>query len=188
MLTKFRDLILHRLVHRLLTSAENDIRAETFTPQLPYTCLSRLCLVLTSSLGPWHERHMDVAKVRLLHLELELAEGFTKGHSLDVTYSSPKLNDADLWYFALPTHRYSSHPLHPLLDGVGDVWHHLDSLAQVISLPLLADHTLVNLPSSDIVVPSQRDVQESFIVAKVKVNLEKLFEGVLGILLGENKR
>ena len=184
MLTKFRDLVLHSLVHWLLTPAENDVRAETLTPQLPYTRLSRLRLVLTSSFGSWHKRHVDVAKVCLFHLELELTEGFTKGHSLNVTDGAPKLNDAHLRYFALPTHGQPSHPLDPLLDGVGDVRHHLDSLAQVIPLSLLADHALVNLPCRNIVVPTKRDVQKTFIVAKVEVNLEKLFEGKLGILTG----
>ena len=119
---------------------------------------------------------MDVAEVFPFHLELELTESFNKGHSLNIPNSSSKLDDANLWHFALPAHGQPGHPLHPLLDGVGDVRHHLDSLAKVVPLPLLADHALVNLPRCNIVVSTQGHVQESFIVAKVKVNLEDGFK------------
>ena len=129
---------------------------------------------------------MHVAEVFPFHLELELTESFDEGHSLDVPDGSSQLDDAHLWHFALPAHGQPGHPLHPLLDGVGDVRHHLHSLAQVIPLPLLADHALVNLPRRDIVVPTQGHVQESFIVAEVKVNLEDGFQKTLKI--GDKKR
>lgn len=47
----------------------------------------------------------------------------------------------------------------------------LDSFAEIVSLPLLVDDILVNLPSSQIVVFGESDIKEALVVTKVQVHL-----------------
>lgn len=47
----------------------------------------------------------------------------------------------------------------------------LHSLAQVVSLPLLVDDRLVDLPSGEVVVSGKTDVQETLIIPQVQIYL-----------------
>ena len=71
---------------------------------------------------------------RLAHLELELPQGLNEGHGLDVSHGPTQLNDAHVWGAIPPVHRDPSDALNPVLDGVGDVRHHLHRLPQVVPL------------------------------------------------------
>ena len=65
-----------------------------------------------------------------------------KGHGLDVADGPSQLDDADVRGAVLAVDRDVRDALDPVLDGVGDVRHHLDGLAEVLSLPLLLYHML----------------------------------------------
>ena len=50
-----------------------------------------------------------------------LPEGLHKGHAFDVTDGAPELDDANLRLLLVRADRDCRNPLHPALDGVGDV-------------------------------------------------------------------
>lgn len=50
----------------------------------------------------------------------------------------------------------------------------LDSFAKIVSLPLLVDDILVDLPSSQIVVFGESDIKEALIVTKVQVHFPSI--------------
>ncbi len=58
-------------------------------------------------------------------------------------------------------HRDLGDPGHPTLDGVRDVGDDLDSLAQVVSSPLLVDDMLIDLASRDVVVTMECDIEKA---------------------------
>ena len=71
-----------------------------------------------------------------------LPQGLNKRHALDVPNRSSELNDAYVWHPALPVHGRPSNTLDPVLDGVGDVRHYLDSLAQIVATALALNDML----------------------------------------------
>src|SRR5690606_22727208 len=65
----------------------------------------------------------------------------------------------------------TGHGPDPVLDLVGDVWDHLDGVAQVVAAPLLGDDAGVDLTGGHVGRPDQVDVEEALIVADVEVGL-----------------
>ena len=59
--------------------------------------------------------------------------------------------------------------LNPILNLVGDVRDYLDSLAQVVALPLLLNHIVIHLPCGDVVLLGKADVQEPLVVPKIQI-------------------
>lgn len=52
----------------------------------------------------------------------------------------------------------------------------LDSFAKIVSLPLLVDDILVDLPSGQIVVFGESDVEEALIVTQVQVHFPSIIQ------------
>jgi len=61
-----------------------------------------------------------------------------------------------------------------LLDGIGDVRHHLDGGAEIITPPLLGEDLLVDAARSDVVVPAGRPAGEALVMAKVEISLRAI--------------
>ena len=57
------------------------------------------------------------------------------------------------------------------MDLVRRMRNNLHSLPEIISTTLLLDHTLIDLPSRDVVIASEFDIQKTFIVAEIQIYL-----------------
>lgn len=139
---------------------------------------------------------MDTAEALVTNSELKLPEGLHERHPFNVADSSPELNDADFRLLAIISHGDLGNILHPVLDGIRDVWNNfqqklrikkpsklnlkyiftLHCFPEVITSPLLVNDLLVDLSRCDVVVPVQRDIQESLVVAQVQVHLPAIIE------------
>jgi len=136
---------------------------------------------------------MDLHEVCFANSSPQLSKSFYERSGFDVSDGSPKLNDTNFWCLIGIINRYYGNSLNPILDGVREMGYHLNRFPEVISFPLykivivsrmylsappsglpgsfwrsyhlFLDHMLVNLPSSDIVLPGQRDVEVSFVVS-----------------------
>lgn len=52
----------------------------------------------------------------------------------------------------------------------------MDSFAKIVSLPLLVDDVLVDLPSSQVVVFGESDIKEALVVPKVQIHLPSVIQ------------
>lgn len=57
------------------------------------------------------------------------------------------------------------------MDLVRRMRDNLHSLAEIVSATLLLDYTLIDLPSRDVVIASEFDIQKAFIVAEIQIYL-----------------
>lgn len=121
--------------------------------------LCRLGLLLSMDGG--NVGDVDGHKVGASLLVTQLGQCLDKGHALDITDGTSKLNDAHIRLHVGSINRDSGNSLDPVLDGVGDVWNavvispgfnglqfavtnkgidtHLDSLSEVITTAFLLD-------------------------------------------------
>ena len=63
-----------------------------------------------------------------------------------------------------------SDPLDPVLYLVCNVRHHLDRLTEVIAPTFLLDDIGIHLTCGDIVITSQRNIEEPLVVAEVEID------------------
>lgn len=101
---------------------------------------------------------MNLQKVWALGSSSQLSHCLNKGHALDISDCSAQFDYAYIRLFVCVVDRNLSHPLDPMDDGVCDMRHDLDSLAEVVALPLTFDDMLVDFSGGDIVLASQSDV------------------------------
>lgn len=107
---------------------------------------------------------MDLTEVVPTSTSSELAHGLDEWCTFNIADGATKLNYADIRLFICVIHGNSCDSLDPILNGIGDVRNHLDSLAQVITPPFTFDDMLVHLSGGDAVFSSQGDVEISFVV------------------------
>lgn len=87
-------------------------------------CASRC----TQHLSPIpHALHCHHPPLLRHSLEVELSEGLHKGTALNVTHSPTQLNHTDIWHTRHAIHRDVSHALDPVLNGISDVGHDLQT-------------------------------------------------------------
>eukprot|EP00123_Amoebidium_parasiticum_P022120 comp8036_c0_seq1/m.3538 comp8036_c0_seq1/g.3538 ORF comp8036_c0_seq1/g.3538 comp8036_c0_seq1/m.3538 type:complete len:449 (+) comp8036_c0_seq1:966-2312(+) len=173
-----RDLLLDVVTKHLRAAAHNNIRRQPKASQFAHTVLGGFCLLLPRGPNHRHQAHMDQQKVLVSHTELELAHGLNKRCTLNITNSASQLDDADLWLLVVSIGTDLCHPLDPILDLIGDVWHHLDGLAEVVTAALLLNYIPVDLARCDVVVLVQRDVYEPLIVAQIEIYLPSIVKNV----------
>ena len=94
-----------------------------------------------------------------------LPDRLEEGQALDVADGPADLDDDHVGAGLL------GDPVDPLLDLVGDVGDDLDGSAQVVALPLAADHVLVDLARGDVARPGEAHVDEPLVVAQVQIRL-----------------
>ena len=80
-MAKIGDFFCDGAVDGLLTSADNDVRRNSQSSQLPYTLLGGLCFVLAGCFRLRDERDMNRTKVLTTNTKLELTESFNKRHA-----------------------------------------------------------------------------------------------------------
>jgi hypothetical protein len=108
---------------------------------------------------------MDLQKIVLASSSAQLPHGFNEGPTLDVPHRAPKLDYADIRLFVGVINRYPRHSFNPILDGICQVRHHLDSPTEIVTAPLPLDYVLIDLACCDIILSSQCDVEVSLVVA-----------------------
>ena len=84
-----------------------------------------------------NQRDMDLQEVVPPRSSPQLTHGLSEQMALDVANRSTKLNDADIGFLLGVIDRYPCHTLDPVLRDVREVWHDLNSSAEVIA-PALA--------------------------------------------------
>mmetsp|Transcript_3707 Transcript_3707/g.10450 ORF Transcript_3707/g.10450 Transcript_3707/m.10450 type:complete len:220 (+) Transcript_3707:1477-2136(+) len=171
-----RQLLAHRVLEWLLAAARQHVGIDAQRAERLHTVLAWLCLLLAHHAQNWHQAHMHEKHVLGADAELELPQRLDKRHALNVAHGSSELDDTHVWDAVLTVDRGVGHARDPLLDGVRDVGDNLHRLAQVIAAPFALDHVLVDLSRRDVVVLGKRDVQEPFVVAKVKVCLAAVIQ------------
>ena len=73
-------------------------------------------------------------------------------------------------------HRNLGHSFNPVLNGIGEVRHHLHRLSEIITLAFPLDDVLVDLARSDVVFARQSDIEVSFVVSEIEINLSPVVE------------
>mmetsp|Transcript_468 Transcript_468/g.1420 ORF Transcript_468/g.1420 Transcript_468/m.1420 type:complete len:306 (-) Transcript_468:195-1112(-) len=166
----------HGGLEGLLRPAGQQIGRHAQRPQDLHAVLGGLGLLLAYHAQHRHQADVDHTEVVGAHPELKLPQCLDERHGLDVSHGAAKLDDTNIWRPREAIHRYMCHLLNPILNGICDVRHHLNSLTQVVASPLLFDDGLVDLPCSQIIVPLQLDVQKPFVVAKIQIDLTAVIQ------------
>ena len=153
------------LVRQMLLSAEHeDVGLDTDALQFLDGVLCRLCLQLAGSLEVGHISKV-YADSALAEFPFQLTDCLHERCTLDVTDGTTDLRDDEVIVVLLPEE------LDIALDLVGDMWHHLDGLAQIVTATLLVDDALIDASCCQGVGFGSLNACESLIVSKVEVSL-----------------
>ena len=106
---------------------------------------------------------MDVDRVVARQLVLELADRLEERQALDVAYRAADLDQHEVVVVVAGKDE--------VLDGIGDVRHHLDGRAEIIAAPLLGQDVLVDAPGGDVVGLGGRPPREAFVMAEIEIGL-----------------
>ena len=121
-------------------------------------------------------RDVNLQEIVLARPPSQLSHSLNEGHALDVPHSSSQLDYAHVWLLVGVINRDPRHALNPVLDGIGDVRHDLDRLAQIVALALALDNVLVDLARGDVVRAREGDVQVALVVPEIEVHLAAVRE------------
>ena len=142
---------------------------------------------------------MNIAEVFPLDFELKLSKSLNKGHTLNITNGSSKLNNTDLKkhttlqfsfmfttiaifiylrFNTITTNRILRNSRDPSHDSIRDMGNDLNSLAQVISFPFFANHMLVDLASCNVIVRMESNIQKPFVVSQIQIDFATIIKNV----------
>ena len=160
-----RDLVADVVLERLRRAAHEDVRVDTDAAQLVHRVLRRLRLQLAGGVDERHERDVEVGDVLGPDLPPELADRLEERLRLDVADRAADLSDHDVRVGRLGDRA------DPRLDLVRDVRDHLHGRAEVLALPLLAQHAVPD--GAGRVIRGAREVlvDEALVVADVEIGL-----------------
>ena len=131
-----RDLLADVVGEGVARAADDDVRVDTDAAQLVDRVLRRLRLQLAGRLDERHERDVQVEDVLRADLAPELADRLEERQRLDVADGAADLGDDDVGGLR------GGAAADARLDLVRDVRDHLHGRAEVVALPLLAQHRL----------------------------------------------
>lgn len=166
------DLLDGAIFQRLLAATSNQVGVETSTPHIADCPLRgfRLLLTTRSRRDDRHVGDVDLDKVALARLSLELAQSVDERGTLNVTDGTTQLDDADIRLGLGLVDGDLGYPLNPLLNGIGDVGHDLHGLTKIMANALAVDDVLVDLSGGDVVIAGERGEEVALVVAKVEVH------------------
>jgi hypothetical protein len=133
--------------------------------QLVDRVLRRLRLQLAGGIDERDIRDVQVEHILLSDLTPELTDRLEERERLDVADRSADLADDDVGVGRL------GDPADPLLDLVRDVRDHLHRRAEVLALPLLAEHRVPDRARGVVRVPGKVLVDEALVVPDVEIGL-----------------
>lgn len=106
----------------------------------------------------------------------QLPHSLDERSTLDISHRSSKLDDTHIRLLVRIINRYPCDPLDPILDGIGQVRHHLHSPTKIISTTFALYNMLIYLASRYIVLARKGDVQIALVIAQVEVDLPAVVE------------
>mmetsp|Transcript_1563 Transcript_1563/g.3058 ORF Transcript_1563/g.3058 Transcript_1563/m.3058 type:complete len:469 (-) Transcript_1563:240-1646(-) len=187
-LAEKRQLLLRVVVDGQLRAAHQEVWLQPGLSQDLHRVLAGLRLLLPRGPDDGHHAQVDHQEVLLPDPELELLQGLKIDGALDVADRASELHQADLRSAARAVDGLLGHVGDPLLDGVGDVGHHLNGLAEVLPHALLLDDVVVHLARGDAVGGGERELQEPLVVPEVKIGLAAVLKDVdLAVLEGAHR-
>ena len=133
-MTKHRQFLNQRLLELLTTSTSNQIGGQSEASKVPDSRLCRLRFLFTIDEG--NERDVDQSKVFVADSELELTHGFNKRCGFNVSDGAAEFDNADVGGLLRVINGDVCDSFDVVLDGVCNMWHNLNCLSQIISLPL----------------------------------------------------
>ena len=149
----------------MLAPAYDDVRLDSHALQLLHACLRRLGLHFLGCAQVGNQRHMNQYGIFVSDLVLELADGLQEGLALDVAHRAADLDNGNAHV------RVSKVSVETALDFVCDVRNHLHGTAAVIAAPFFLQDSPVYFSRGNIGIFVQAFVNETFVVAQVKVCL-----------------
>jgi hypothetical protein len=158
-----RELAAHRLREDPVGAAQQDVGRDADLAQLLDRVLGGLGLELARARHVGHERHVGVEDVLPPQVLPKLPDRLEEGERLDVADGPPDLDDQHVHLL--------SHGADVLLDLVGHVRDDLHRRAQVLPLPLAADHALVHAAGGEVVLLGEAHRREALVVTEVQVGL-----------------
>lgn len=123
-----------------------------------------------------HIRDMNLHEVVPARPSSQLTHSLDKRHALDITHGASQLNYAHIRLLARVIDGYPRHLLDPVLNRIGNVWHNLHRLAQIVALALALDNVAVDFARRDVVIARQRDVEVALVVAEIEVDFAAVGE------------
>lgn len=97
---------------------------------------------------------------------------------MDTQVEVAYFNDAHIRFPSRVIHRNPRHTLNPVLNGVRQVRYNLNSLAQVVTATLALDNMLVDFPRGDILISRERDVEITFVVPEIQIDLTTVIQHI----------
>src|SRR5208337_2022839 len=162
-----RDLALGACTDRVLAPADNDLRVEAQLPQGLDRVLGGLGLHVPHRVLR-DQGHMDQDIIVGRKFSPHLADRLEERHALDVANGTSYFDQADVRSCPVRELLFCRLP-DTGLDLVGDMGDDLDGLAQEVAAALLVDDRAVYLAGGDVVGGGELDVEETLVVAEIKV-------------------
>ena len=134
--------------------------------------LSRLGLDLSSRTDDRQPGHVYEQAVFTPNFIPQLTKGFKKRLRLNITNRSADFKDHDLsagFFCRQPDATF---------DLIGNVRNHLDGPAEIIATAFFGNGFSIDLPGREITDPAQADVNETFVVTKIKVRFCAVIEHI----------
>lgn len=119
---------------------------------------------------------MNLQEVAFSSSSLQLSHGFDEWGTLNVSNSTTQLNDANIRCLLCIVDWDPRNSLDPILNGIGQMWHNLYSLSEVIASTLTLNDMLIDLSCGDVVFASECDVEIALIVSEVEVDFSSIIE------------
>src|SRR5512135_2135441 len=161
-------------------AAEQDVRLDADGPELLDAVLGRFRLELAGDADERHQGQVDEDGPVGAELEAHLARRLEEGQAFDVADGPAYLTDNNIVTVGDALDRR--------LDHVGDVGDHLDGLAEVLALALLADDGLVDLAGRPVVRLGRLGRSEALVVAEVEVGFGAVVGDIdLAVLEGAHR-
>ena len=162
----------------VLRAQDEDIGLDTHRLQLLHTVLRGLGLEFACRMQIGHIGQVDVHGIAA-HLPPELSDGLHKRGTLDITNRTADLRDHKVEMLV------GGVLLDTSFDLVGNVRHHLDGLAQIVTAPFLVDDSLIDTARGNRVVTRGLYVGKPLVVAQVQGDLHAVGRHVaLAVLIG----
>ena len=136
--------------------------------QLLHTGLCRLGLQFACCGEVGYVGQMNVEGTCRTQFPSQLSDGFEKGLTFDVADGAAYLCDNEV------ERTFGGIEQDATLDFVGDVWHDLDGLAEIVATTFALDDAEVDAPCGDTIVACGFDAGETFVVSQVEIGLHAI--------------
>ena len=156
------------VIQMLLCAEHEDVGLDTYALELFHTVLCRFRLQLTGSAQIGHIGEVDINGT-LAQLPFQLTDSLHVRSALDVADGTADLRDDKVVVVFL------AEEFHVAFDLIGDMGHHLDRLAQIVTATLFVDHRLIDTTGGERVGLRSLDAGEALIVTQVEVGFHTIY-------------